>query len=623
MPFSSPLTSAQYEDERKSSTSAVKDKRVVKKKKRESMKRGIDKNADDKKIRRYKRREAKKLKQRKLEEEEERLTSMIFGSGVDENADDDKGDFFSNLSSSNYNNKDSSSYDGDAMGKGDDGNLFEIDRSGFVESNDDDEDDADDSNGEDFDDNNGHEPILSESEESNDSSPSNKRGDNTNDAVWDDDDGQDINVSLATKSNTVKKLRKNMSDDNVDARDYENRLRERFQSTVGAMAHTEWANVRHKKKRIGFDSTSSDDDSSSSEDEDDKFHPTATKLLSSSAPLLSSKSSQVPPNIIKLIRRPDVNLTDPSLSTVQSVEFHPNSDEDAPLLFTAGLDKALRFFRVNEDSNEKIHGVIFPKLPIHKASFLGDSGNVVVSGRRPFFYIYNAEAGKIDLVPQIQGRDDRSLETFTTSPDGSLIAFVGNDGYIILVEAKTKLWVADLKINGSVRALSFTPDGDFLLASGSDSEVYRWDLRSKKCVDRFKNEDGTITSALSASSRFLAVGAESGVVNIYNNENERIFRSSNYNGMRKPLKSIMNLQTSIDQMTFNHDGQILAMSSHREKNSLKLLHVPTQTIFANWPTSKTPLHYVSSLDFSPSSKFMAIGNDKGKCLLYKLGHYEE
>ena len=134
------------------------------------------------------------------------------------------------------------------------------------------------------------------------------------------------------------------------------------------------------------------------------------------------------------------------------------------------------------------------------------------------------------------------------------------------------------------------------------------------------NEDGTITSALAVSKRFLAVGAESGVVNLYNDNHPSRLVIPRMD-MRKPIKSIMNLQTSIDQMTYNHDGQILAMSSKRMKNSLKLLHVPSQTIFSNWPTSKTPLQYVYSLDFSPSSKFMAIGNDKGNCLLYKVAHY--
>jgi U3 small nucleolar RNA-associated protein 18 len=126
------------------------------------------------------------------------------------------------------------------------------------------------------------------------------------------------------------------------------------------------------------------------------------------------------------------------------------------------------------------------------------------------------------------------------------------------------------------------------------------------------------------SSRHLAVGAESGVVNLYSEQTgysagKAVATTQN----RKPIKSIMNLHTSADLVRFNGDGQILAMSTRREKNSLKLLHVPSGTVFSNWPTSKTPLNYVWSMDFSPESKFLAIGNDKGKCLLYRMMHYQD
>lgn len=161
----------------------------------------------------------------------------------------------------------------------------------------------------------------------------------------------------------------------------------------------------------------------------------------------------------------------------------------------------------------------------------------------------------------------------------------------------------------------------------SSNTFRRWDIKSRRCIERFANEDGTITSCLAASSTRLAVGAESGVVNLYSEHQSQFqstFYASSLNGMssKTPLKSIMNLHTSNDALKFNGDGQILAFSSRREQHGLKLLHVPSQTVFSNWPTSKTPLRYVWSLDFSPQSKFLAIGNDKGKCLLYKLKHYD-
>ena len=76
-------------------------------------------------------------------------------------------------------------------------------------------------------------------------------------------------------------------------------------------------------------------------------------------------------------------------------------------------------------------------------------------------------------MPRIIGREEKSLEKFSVSPDGRTIAFIGNDGYIILVDAHTKHWIADLKMNGSARAVTFTPDGEFIIGSGSDGDVYR------------------------------------------------------------------------------------------------------------------------------------------------------
>lgn len=90
-----------------------------------------------------------------------------------------------------------------------------------------------------------------------------------------------------------------------------------------------------------------------------------------------------------------------------------------------------------------------------------------------------------------------------------------------------------------------------------------------------------------------------------------------------PLKSIMNLTTAINNVSFHPSSMLMAMSSKIKKDSLKMVHVPTKRVFSNWPTDKTPLSYVQCLAFSPGGRYFSIGNDKGKALLYKLGHFEE
>ena len=145
--------------------------------------------------------------------------------------------------------------------------------------------------------------------------------------------------------------------------------------------------------------------------------------------------------------------------------------------------------------------------------------------------------------------------------------------------------------------------------------IHRFDLGTRKCIERFSNNDGTVTSSLGASMDYFVAGAESGVVNLYS--------ASQNTRTRKPIRSVMNVSTAVDCLRFNHDGQILAMSSRFSSDCLKLLHIPSRTVFSNWPTSKTPLNYVFSMDFSPKSRFLTVGNDKGKCLLYKLKQYHD
>lgn len=69
--------------------------------------------------------------------------------------------------------------------------------------------------------------------------------------------------------------------------------------------------------------------------------------------------------------------------------------------------------------------------------------------------------------------------------------------------------------------------------------------------------------------------------------------------------------------------QMLAFASRMSKDALRVLHMRSLSVFSNWPTSRSPLHYVHTADFSPHCGFLAIGNAKGRALLYRLHHYQQ
>ncbi len=64
------------------------------------------------------------------------------------------------------------------------------------------------------------------------------------------------------------------------------------------------------------------------------------------------------------------------------------------------------------------------------------------------------------------------------------------------------------------------------------------------------------------------------------------------------------------------------MSSCLTKGALRVLHVPTRTVYQNWPTPRTPTSYVACAAFSPHSGYLALGTDKGRAPLFRLNHYE-
>jgi U3 small nucleolar RNA-associated protein 18 len=293
-----------------------------------------------------------------------------------------------------------------------------------------------------------------------------------------------------------------------------------------------------------------------------------------------------------------------------------------------GMDKHLRFFRIDGDKNEKQISVKFNDYPIMSSYFLGTTGDVILGGRKPFFYTYDITSGSVNKVSGLMGKNIKSHELLAVSPEGEKIAFGGGAGYIHLCSGKTKTWMMDLKMNTSVRSLCFK-DEVTLVSSGLDADVYIWDLRKTgKCLKRFAHNDGTCTSSLAISNAdvtgkgaLLAVGAESGVVSLYDDLFNNNSNNNNSSKILDPINSIMNLTTKIGEMTFHPSGQLLAISSEEKSDQLKLVHLPTCTVYSNWPTEKSPFKRVTSMDFSPGGAYFAIGNNKGTVLLYQLNHF--
>ncbi|XP_028402365.1 U3 small nucleolar RNA-associated protein 18 homolog [Dendronephthya gigantea] len=410
--------------------------------------------------------------------------------------------------------------------------------------------------------------------------------------AWVDEDDSNVRVDISS-ANRLKKF-KDGDDDTISGETLKKKLETQFKKIYGAPA---WPSQTLTSAKQSGDQEDSQDEN---------------EILQHAGYLISKSTEHLPKGIIEIGKVKDANCSKPFDAVVKCVEFHPSSK----IILVAGLNNKLNIFQVDGKANANLQTIHLNGFPIHTAHFIESGKQVILASKRKHFYCYDMVNGRVTRIPEIRGKEEKHFSNFIASPDGKYLVFPGKNGYIYLLSSKTKQWIADLKMNGSVTTIAFFADGKQMITAGGDGEVYIWDMKSRRCLHKFKDEGCIISTALAVSpnGQYIACGSDSGVVNIYD---KQCFDKE----FPKPIKTVMNLTTQISKLKFNSTSEILGMSSRSIKNAFRLLHVPSLSVFSNWPTSNTPLRYVETFDFSPRSGYIAIGNDRGRALLFRLNHY--
>ncbi|KFO34975.1 U3 small nucleolar RNA-associated protein 18 like protein [Fukomys damarensis] len=430
-------------------------------------------------------------------------------------------------------------------------------------------------------------------EDSDDSEVENEAKDNfppQKKPVWVDEEDEDEEMVDMRNNRFRKDMMKNASESKLSKKKLQKRLKEEFQHAMGGVPA--WAE-RSKRK------TSSDDESE--EDEDDLLQRTGNFL---------STSASLPRGILKMKNCQHANAERPTTAQISSVQFHPC----AQVVMVAGLDNAFSLFQVDGKTNPKIQSIYLEKFPIFKACFSANGEQVLAtSTHSKVLYVYDMLAGKLIPVHQVRGLKERIVRSFEVSPDGSFLLINGIAGYSHLLSMKTKELIGSMKINGRVSASAFTSDSKKIYTYSGDGEVYVWDMNSRKCLNRFVDEGSLrgLSIAASRNGQYVACGSGCGVVNIYNQDS--CLQETN----PKPIKAIMNLVTGVTSLAFNPTTEILAVASEKMKEAVRLVHLPSCTVFSNFPVmKKKSISHVRSMDFSPRGGYFALGNEKGKALMY-------
>ncbi|GJQ13015.1 hypothetical protein GpartN1_g4806.t1 [Galdieria partita] len=419
-----------------------------------------------------------------------------------------------------------------------------------------------------------------------------KQQDDIPPSIWHDDEEQGI-VHLAGNKR-LRKLRSDRGEDFVSTSQYEQKLRRLFV----------------EKNRFALDWCPLDQQYSSDSQQKEslweaKYNPLRasdhTLNVNSHQPISQSRK----PDWISLQRLSDANQEDPCRSTVFATEFHPGGR----LLLVGGLDKVLRLFAVDGVANPKVESIYYGNLPIRCAHFILDASRVLCAGRRRFLYEFDMVSGQSYQLLPFQDHYERTFEKFQVSWNGDRLAFLGDNGKILLLDAKTKEELSCLYASPGLHDVTFSPNDVDLLSCGDNGMIHHFDLRTYRCVSKWTDKGASSLNCIRSSplGNYFAVGNADGLIHLY-----EVLGSSSF-----PLiKEFSNLTTFIQDVCFHPDNQLLAFASNIGKNKVRLAHIPTRKVYRNWPPQWQHLDRVQCITMT--GQYLALGNDHGRVVLYNV-----
>ncbi|KAL8938791.1 MAG: hypothetical protein Q9211_003042 [Gyalolechia sp. 1 TL-2023] len=475
--------------------------------------------------------------------------------------------------------------------------------------------------------------------------PDRESSSDTSDAAWDDSDDGRITVSLRTNPR-LRKLRNYEDEDLVNGREYTKRLRRQFerlypvpdwviqaQSKANISANSRRSLIAHQRSSPG---SSSEDEMSV--DFDEISAPPLAKLFQQPDAFIRSDQGpqrgkrKLRPEVIDMQRTKDVGVAQPS--AVTSLGFHPRH----PLLLSSGPSSMISLHHISPrapNPNPLLTSLHIRSTPLTTSSFRPPDGTkILFSGRQRYFHAWDLSSGRVEKISHIYGHqsEQKSMERFKMSPCGRWMGLVGSQrkggGLINILDAHTNQWVAEVRVEskGGVADFEWWGDGEGMTLLGKSGEAVEWDGKQKKTIGRWVDEGAVGTTVIAMGSRgsgakdiggdrWIAVGSSNGIVNVYDRTG---WKGRSFPANPKPIKVFDQLTTPTSHLVFSQDGNLMVMASRWKRDALRLIHLPSCTVYKNWPTSSTPLGRVTAVAFSPSSEMLAVANEQGKIRLWEI-----
>lgn len=461
--------------------------------------------------------------------------------------------------------------------------------------------------------------------------------------AWEDSDDERLAVSLAGATR-LRKLRISEAEDVVSGTEYSRRLRQQYLRLNPMPDWSKTSEGRPSKRRRRSSAASDSSGASSGSDADIEAQPLRSFLRNANKLSAGTQKRRLRPEVIDIQRTREI--PDRHKSAVDCLSFHP----EYPVLLSSSPASVLYLHHIAPEAhptpNPRLTSVQVKNVDVRRAEFLYPSGDkIFFAGRRRYFHHWDLPSGAVQKTTQIQGHglEHKSMERFKLSPCGRYMGIVATTkkggGIINVLSTGSMQWIAAARLSGhnGIADFSWWSTGDGMTILGRDGQVGEYSMEARKFLGIWIDEGcvGGIVVALGGhqgpsalgEDRWVAVGSSSGVTNVY--ERQQLIAAAPPSGAGgdgdvsikerpSPARAFEQLVTPITTLAFSPDGQLLALASQHKKDALRLVHLPSCTVYRNWPTEQTPLGRITAMAFSRQSDLLAVGNDSGKVRMWQI-----
>lgn len=297
---------------------------------------------------------------------------------------------------------------------------------------------------------------------------------------------------------------------------------------------------------------------------------------------------------------------------IANIDFHLAK----PWLLVTGMDNVITIYDVSDSTHRVIQQKALKGFDLTEARFVPKRDQILLVSPTRGLKTWDLRSGKIE-----------SIKTACPSPHiscsfslaNNFCAVYGKCSEVIVFSTKNWKVMGIIRCESTVSSLAFDRRGELLFLTASGNRIHVWNVLDMTCLNVVRDDSGVCCTyvATSYDGRFLAVGADSGIVSLYLVSN--IVESS----LPKPIKTIENLTERITSIAFHPSSELFAINSSHMKGGIRLVHLSSGTTFHNFPGLNMHLGRTKNLLFSPKGDTLFAFSESGKFNEFDLQHYSE